>query len=356
MTKREYDFIIVGLGLAGATLSHHLIKKGKSVYAFDNNEQGSSSRVAAGLYNPITGRKMIKTWKADLLFPYLINYYKEIAKETQIDFFKEKEIYRPFITTEEQNEWSARSADEAYIPYIKQVHYASRNIGAKDHFGGIELKQTGYLKVREFLNAVTTELRSRNNFTMDTSSFDENQIQIFDDRVEIGGIVASKIIFCSGVNCKNSIFFNWLPFTPVKGEILEFESDLPNDVIINRGVFVIPYKKNRFKVGSTYDNNDLTTEPTLKGKTIIEEKLNELISVNYKTLNHYAGVRPATKDRKPFVGIHPKYKNVGIFNGLGTKGVSLAPYFANQFTQYLVNQSALDKEVNIERFYPNFTE
>jgi glycine/D-amino acid oxidase-like deaminating enzyme len=47
----------------------------------------------------------------------------------------------------------------------------------------------------------------------------------------------------------------------------------------------------------------------------------------------------------------PKHPQVGVFNGLGTKGVSLAPYFAHQFAELLVNGSEIEEEVQIGRYF-----
>jgi len=42
-----------------------------------------------------------------------------------------------------------------------------------------------------------------------------------------------------------------------------------------------------------------------------------------------------------------------IFNGLGTKGVSLAPYWAEELSKLIIQQKDLPKEVDIRRFYLN---
>ncbi|QSE97935.1 NAD(P)/FAD-dependent oxidoreductase [Fulvivirga lutea] len=354
--NKDFDFIIVGKGLAGITLAHHLVKLGKSVLLFDDKDGQSSSRVAAGLYNPVTGRKMVKTWKADQLFSYLESYYLEVQKLSEEEFFIPRAIYRPFLSTEEQNEWSARSADAAYEPYIKEIHFRSINDAVNNPFGGVELKHSGFLKVSTFLECATEQLLNEDGFNLIQEKFDEKLLKITETGTEYKGKSASKIIFCEGVQSNKSKFFDWLPFKPVKGDILTIEADIKTSLIINRGIFVIQIDKNRFKVGSTYNNYDLTIEPSQEGRATLEQKLKELISVNYKVVDHIAGIRPATKDRKPIIGMHPNYENVGIFNGLGTKGVSLAPYFANQFALHLVNQSALDKEVAIERYYALFND
>jgi glycine/D-amino acid oxidase-like deaminating enzyme len=74
-----------------------------------------------------------------------------------------------------------------------------------------------------------------------------------------------------------------------------------------------------------------------------------LIKANFSIQQHEAGVRPATADRRPLLGLHPAFPCMGIFNGLGTKGVSIAPYFAAHFADLLLENKQLDQEVSISR-------
>ena len=76
----EIDFLIVGQGLAGSALGYRLIQEGKKVILVDQPEGNKSSRVAAGLCNPVTGRKMVKTWKGEFLFPEIIPFYQELEQ------------------------------------------------------------------------------------------------------------------------------------------------------------------------------------------------------------------------------------------------------------------------------------
>ena len=345
----EFDYIIVGQGLAGSALSYHLLKEDKSVLVIDNDRPDTSSKVAAGIFNPVTGRKMVKTWAADQLFPYLKKFYKDLELVCGTQFFREIPIYRPFISTEEQNEWMGKSASEEFLSFIKEVHGHSHYSFTFDFYGGVELAQAGFLDVQAYLSSYRKYLVKQG--ALETTTFKEQDFSFNDRGVRYAGYTAKHIIFCEGPDAVNNTFFNWLPFHPVKGEIIYIESNMPAKSILNRGVFVVPIDGGLFKVGSTYDHADLTTKPTEKARINIENRLRELIRVPFKVVRQEAGIRPATKDRRPFVGLHPEYKPIGVLNGLGTKGVSLAPYFAKHFVDFLEHGQQLLPEVNVSRYF-----
>jgi glycine/D-amino acid oxidase-like deaminating enzyme len=143
-----------------------------------------------------------------------------------------------------------------------------------------------------------------------------------------------------------------LPFHHLKGEILDLETSLPDDnVVYNRGVFLFNNAQNEIRCGSTYEWREVNLMPTEKGKTEILDKLSKVYANTVEVKRQRVGIRPSTLDRRPFVGIHPEEKLLGIFNGLGTKGVSLAPYFAVQFCEQLMNEANLDNEVDISRYF-----
>ena len=61
-------------------------------------------------------------------------------------------------------------------------------------------------------------------------------------------------------------------------------------------------------------------------------------------------IRPTVADKRPLLGLHPTLPQLAIFNGLGTKGASLGPYFAEQMTNFLLDKQDLEHEANISRF------
>ena len=114
----------------------------------------------------------------------------------------------------------------------------------------------------------------------------------------------------------------------------------------------MPEGQRFFRLGATYDWRDLTNAPTAEAIEMLQKKLSNIFSDSYEIINHQAGIRPTTHDRRPVIGLHPNYPQIGIFNGLGSKGTMLGPYFAKQFCEFLVGTSNyLNPEVDINRYF-----
>jgi glycine/D-amino acid oxidase-like deaminating enzyme len=346
----QVEFLIVGHGIAGITIAEQLQKQSKSYFVIDKETPHTSSKVAAGLFNPITGRKMKQTWLADKLFPYLKDFYTNLEFKLDSNFFHPRQIYRPFLSIEDQNEWVG--SDFQSSKFVDKIVLKSQfNQFINDPFGGLLLSSCGFVDLKTLIDVHEAFLRSRGLLLQDI--FDYSLIKKVKDGFTYKNISFEKVIFCDGP-ISNNPFFNWLPYAPVKGEILHIKTKtpLPDDVIFNRGVFIVKNKADDYyRVGSTYEWKNLDWKATEKAKNQLINKLNDLLTIEYSIVDQVAGIRPASKDRRPLIGEHPENKNIFIFNGLGTKGVSLAPYMANQLISNIILGSELDKEVNISRYY-----
>ena len=350
----QVDYLIVGQGIAGTVFCEHVLKAGKSVAIIDDPALSNSSRVAGGLYNPITGRKMVKTWNCDQLFGYLEPFYQELEEKLATRFLIEKPIYRPFLSTEELNEWMGKSAEEAFIPYINEIKSTPAYFkDIYDPHGGILLNQCGYLDTATMIKAYGRFLQD-SEITYRHEKFVYAELEVLANEVRYRGLSARQLVFTDGRLMGENPYFSWLPLNPVKGELLYIKTEHQFEVIYNRGVFVIPLSGGICKVGATYDHQNLDESVTSKGKEELKHRLRQLVKFDFEVIDQKAGIRPATIDRKPFVGVHPQHERLAIFNGLGTKGVSLAPFYAKQLLDCLEFGGQIDAEVNIERFFSLF--
>ena len=126
---------------------------------------------------------------------------------------------------------------------------------------------------------------------------------------------------------------------------------LTNQHIFKKGMLLAPLPvQHTYWIGSNYRWEFEDAHPTEQFYRQATELLKSWLKVPFKVLFHKAAVRPATIERRPFVGMHPVFTNVGLLNGMGTKGSSLAPFFAHQLAQHLVHGFPIAPEADIHRF------
>lgn len=343
----KLDYIVVGAGLAGTVLSWELYREKKKFVVLADPLRPSSSRVAGGLFNPVTGKYLAKTWMADELFTCLEDFYPGIEGLTGERFFHQIGLYRPFsgqahrdsaevqIKKHELQDW-IRLEDRPLAEQFKSAE------------GGMFSSRAGWLDLPRFLDAskrfLSTHFRAH--------TFVHEDLKIEEDKVTYAEWEADGILFCEGWYAQQNPHFSWLPFNPVKGEtLLGKVNNYPLDYIVNQGKWILPLGQNTLRLGATYSWHELDFLPSEKARAALLEAAGKMLREDFVVEGQEAGVRPATKDRRPFLGVHPKYRNVGIFNGLGAKGVSLAPYFARQFVGNLLRGEVINPEANIERYY-----
>ncbi len=344
---RRVDYIIVGQGLAGSALAWELMQRGKSLVVFDSPAANRASSVAAGLYNPITGRVLTKTWMAEKIFPFLEKFYGDAEIKTNEHFLNRLPVYRPFVAEDERTQWADKLNNSGIKGMDLTIHPAG-SFNIPNPFGGIEIVNSGYLSVIRWIDTVRNALIEKNSYS--SNEFHEDKLET-QDQISYGEILADKIIFCNGLAALKTKFFHWLPLRALKGETLDVKLSFAPERLFNRGVYLAPTDVEKiFKVGATYEHAPFSESATDSGRGYLASALHQLIGKQFEIVHQDWGIRPTTPDRRPILGAHPGNKNVIAFNGLGTKGVSLSPYFAHQLASWLEGNGDLSTEVNIYRF------
>ncbi len=315
------DYVIAGQGIAGTTLAFELLKRGHSFVIYDSGIQHSSSAVAAGLINPIGGRKMQRSWMYDELYPKAQASYKALEKLLNISFFEERPIYR--IIGDNSLENIAEPADLPALDNILQTNNTAYLI--RD--GAVVDASRLIFAFRKYLS--DHHLLIEDYYTPQTKHQD------------------SRIIFAGGFAPNYAPDYPPSAFAPVKGEILTFRAhDLPEEVFMFKGNYIIPIGDHCFKAGATYSWDDLNALPTQPARDEILQKIRSVFHIDPEIINQQAGVRNPARDRRPVVGAIPATNNQYILNGLGTKGFSLAPYLASALIDHIESGADLPPEVD----------
>ena len=342
------DYIIVGAGLAGIAFAETLLQHKKSFVVFDNNSQ-NSTKIAAGLYNPVILKRFTKVCNANSQLEIAAKFYKAIEQKLTVQLDYKIPIYRKFFSLEEQNNWFAASDKPNLTPFLSTKLIHKKFTGIDSPFGYGEVLKTGYVDTAALLNSYHKYLK--NNDWLIESAFNYDKLEIFDNYVQYDKLKAKHIVFAEGFGIHSNPYFNYLPLDGTKGELLIIKAlDLDLHVIINTSIYILPLGNNIYKVGATYNWDDKTNHPTEKGKQELTDRLNEILKCNYEIIKHLAGVRPTVKDRRPLVGTHFKHKNIHILNGLGTRGVMLAPSTAIDLYNYIEVNTPLEKSIDILRY------
>ncbi len=339
------DFVVVGQGLAGTLLALELERRGRRVLVADDGWRTAASRVAAGVLNPVTGMRIVKTLGADDLLPAAKRVYSALGERFGETFFREVPFYRFYSSEHEREIKAKRVADPEYAGWISEDVPAGTLCGGAlaDRLGGFFVHRAGWLDIPKLLDCARAEWRSRGVLLEENFDYGDVEISRAGTRWR-GRDVRGGIIFCEGFRVRENPWFSHLKWQPAKGEFVELElagTENFQSQILKGNVVAIPLGGARWRVGTNYDRETLDTVPTPE----VAERLRRAFSAMFVKLPsaeavpqlvaHRAGVRPAVQGALPKVGAHEKFPKLFLFNGFGSKGVTWIPLYAERFAEKL---------------------
>lgn len=342
------DYIIVGAGLAGIAFAETALENNKNIVVINDVSQ-NSSRVAAGLYNPVILKRFTEVWQAKEQIELLNQFYAKVEVKLQVKLDYQIPLLRKFYSIEEQNNWFTASDKPNLTPFLSSTLISKKYEAIDSPLGYGEVLYSGFVDTALLLKSYHAYLNTIN--ALSATTFDYSQLQWGEDGVQYKEFKAKQIVFAEGYGMLLNPFFSNLPLDGAKGELLLIKApNLKLDIIVKTGIFVIPVGNDLYKVGATYNWEDKTNTPTQAAKEELITDLKELIQCDFEVMDHWAGIRPTVKDRRPMLGTHPIYKNLHLLNGLGTRGVMLAPAMAKMLFNAIEYGTELDPYVDIKRF------
>lgn len=343
----EKLIIIVGAGIAGLSITKRLEEENIPYLIIDSGEN-HSSKIAAGIINPVVFRRMALSWRIHDFLPEAKDFYKQLEKQFESNFFHKISIRRAFAHQQEVDLWEKKLTDPLYDNFLKPISEEDLKNQTIHHSCGTGVvKESYWIDTKLLLEKWQSNLKSEGKLTKE--KFDYTHIDF--ENCLYKDIAFDKIIFCEGYQGLQNPYFSYLPLQATKGELLTVKNDfMPENESYNYKCFVLPMGNKTFKVGATYTWNTPNVDLTEEAKTTLETHFKNLISSPYTVLKHEAGVRPTVLDRRPLLGVHPKHENLFIYNGLGAKGYLITPKLSQEFVGYIKGELELDKEVDIRRY------
>ncbi len=332
----EWDYCIVGQGIAGTTLAWSLLKEGCKVFVIDNSFLGASSYLAAGIVNPITGRNYVRSWRVQEFLPVAQKMYIEMAAELGQSLHNDVNMLRCLYTVEDENNWHARTNDELVAHFMMpQADYSEFSGKVVQPLSYGELCGTFQVKMKDIITLFRQKWISEGRYLK--ASFEYEKLKTESDFFNYENIKFKNIIFCEGHQALKNPFFPNIGLRPSKGEVLFVRIEgAPFTKMYKDGVFIVQYDNDVYWVGGGYENNPIDDQPSEKGYQNLEKELKRILKIDYTILSHKAAIRPTMSNRRPIMQQHQNHPNMYIYNGLGTKGASMAPFFSQQLTRYLL--------------------
>ena len=341
--------LIIGQGISGTWLSYWLLQMGAEVLVLDEARPNTSTRVASGVINPITGRQVVTTWLAETLLPFAEEHYTRIGTAIGEQVIRNCGILA--FPPSEQMRGAYLEKITAHSPFVHSVaDEAAWHAFFQYRFGAVHIQPAYWVDLQTLLAGWRKKLAE--NGQLREERFDESLLQVHADGISYKDIQADTIFYCDGIQTAQSKYWSGLPFSFNKGEALIVDiPGLPHGQMYKFGIStLVPWHNRQWWVGSIYDNrytHDLPTESFRKGT---EQFLELTLKLPFTITGHVSSIRPATVERRPFAGMHPHAAGVGILGGMGTKGVSLAPWLARQVAENLILGMPIEPAADVKRF------
>mgnify|MGYP001230362403 FL=1 len=347
----KVDYLIIGQGLAGSILSWTLQQHKQSFLIIDNHYQNAASQVGAGLINYISGKRLTLTWEAQTLIPFAKKFYTTIETQLNTSFFKPLTEIRFLMTPEEENYAKKRLKDPKFKPYLSTI-----TSNPTSPFKQVTINQSSILNIPQFLNALHHNFTKNNQLIQSQMNWSQlcQTNQGIEYHYKNKKIKAKNLILCVGSKLTETPWFSNIHYRLAKGETITIKIPQNQSTqIYNFGKWLIPFN-NHWRLGATYEWNELNHTPTLKGKKELLDNLNKAHFLSSQItdtdiINHQAAIRCIVPDNAPIIGTHPHYKHIHVLGGLGSKGVMIAPYYAQQLVNHLLKKDPLPPHVDCKR-------
>ena len=345
------DYLIVGGGIAGLTIADILENKEQKIIIVDQWMEGTASLQSAGVINPVTGMRFVKSWNFEEIQKSFLYFYSGLEQKLKIRFIRTCKLIQLLKNPDEENRWMSRTAETEYASYVSDLcESPPGGIRQTENDSYAVLKNVHLIDVDQLMNHWMDYFKKKSIFVQ--QKFDLSELIRTPQALMWNKYHISKgIIFCEGYRILENPFFNWLPIYKLKGEYTQFYSEeLKLEHIYKSEYSIVPLSENKYWCGSNFSLEDSSLNCTETEMYKQSEFLKKQLNAPFEILSHGYGIRPSTKDRRPIAGRHSEDPRLAVLTGFGTKGYSLAPYCAKYLADHLLGKASIPYSISCDRF------
>lgn len=377
---KEFDYLVIGAGIAGCSLVHFLKNYSSSILLIDKNEDVAfgASGAAGAFLSPLLGKPNKFKDLVTKSLNFSINYYKEFFSDELINCG----ICRIPKNQEDEEKF------QSYIPFM-DFEYEKFEEGCFFPIGSV-------VKPYEVCKKLSKDVDKLFNFNV-------TKIERIEDFWLINNEIKAKNLFLTtGANI-SLIDEEYFDIRAVWGQKIDILTSSKIDINYHKECSLSKSKKideNRYvvSIGATHNrfskdmrnssyNLELANinkiEHNKETKEIIEADIQKLLKKandikelkNIEVIDVKIGARASSVDYFPMVGklvdskksiekfphikngTHIKNENLimkdnlFVLNGVGGRGFVLSLYLANQLVENIFNNKKLDDEITNYRLF-----
>lgn len=377
---KEFDYLVIGAGIAGCSLVHFLKNYSSSILLIDKNEDVAfgASGAAGAFLSPLLGKPNKFKDLVTKSLNFSINYYKEFFSDELINCGTCR------IPKNQEDEEKFQS----YIPFM-DFEYEKFEEGCFFPIGSV-------VKPYEVCKKLSKDVDKLFNFNV-------TKIERIEDFWLINNEIKAKNLFLTtGANI-SLIDEEYFDIRAVWGQKIDILTSSKIDINYHKECSLSKSKKideNRYvvSIGATHNrfNKDMRNssynlelaninkiEHNEETKEIIEADIQKLLKKandikelnNIEVIDVKIGARASSVDYFPMVGklvdskksiekfphikngTHIKNENLimkdnlFVLNGVGGRGFVLSLYLANQLVENIFNNKKLDDEITNYRLF-----
>lgn len=303
---------IIGQGIAGSCLAYLLLEQGHDVQVIRSPLTLSTSQMAAGLIQPLSGPYFCQNARIKTAYPLALSFYKRIETQLQTRFLYPIATTR-YLAPHQEKAWRKKTRSPQYSPLLsahRHTHQSQNNTHS-----AIELYGCYYVDTPHFLTTIARTLAAQNRLQEHTLDLQTPP--------QFPGIT----ILCLGHHTATLPYYRHHCFDNVAGDI--FELATPQiDHLIQSQHWLCPQQHNRTLAGGTYCRPP-SAHPTKSGYLTLKTALSTMGYPSLTIRAYHRGIRCVREGKHPLLEQHPTIPNLICLSALGSKGFTLAPALAS---------------------------